>query len=111
MASARKLADIIHVPFNGICMQFKAVMGDHTCAVVCGADSRRRRRDGGDAGVPERDCANSAMSIRRCWYLMKFSAAWGVPVSLFAYMHYGVTPDILTSAKALGGGFPISAPY
>ena len=28
---------------------------------------------------------------------------------LFAYMHYGVTPDILTSAKALGGGFPISA--
>ncbi len=25
------------------------------------------------------------------------------------YMHYGVTPDILTSAKALGGGFPISA--
>ena len=24
-------------------------------------------------------------------------------------MHYGVTPDILTSAKALGGGFPISA--
>lgn len=28
---------------------------------------------------------------------------------LFAYMHYGVTPDILTSAKALGGGFPVSA--
>ena len=24
-------------------------------------------------------------------------------------MHYGVTPDILTSAKALGGGFPVSA--
>jgi acetylornithine/N-succinyldiaminopimelate aminotransferase len=28
---------------------------------------------------------------------------------LFAYMHYGVTPDILTSAKSLGGGFPIAA--
>ncbi|RJS91850.1 aspartate aminotransferase family protein [Salinisphaera sp. Q1T1-3] len=28
---------------------------------------------------------------------------------LYAYMHYGVTPDILTSAKALGGGFPIGA--
>ncbi|MDI4740260.1 aminotransferase class III-fold pyridoxal phosphate-dependent enzyme, partial [Salmonella enterica subsp. enterica serovar Kentucky] len=25
------------------------------------------------------------------------------------YMHYGVTPDILTTAKALGGGFPIGA--
>lgn len=29
--------------------------------------------------------------------------------SLYAYQHYGVTPDILTTAKSLGGGFPISA--
>lgn len=29
--------------------------------------------------------------------------------SLYAYMHYGVTPDVLTSAKALGGGFPVGA--
>ena len=28
---------------------------------------------------------------------------------LYAYMHYGITPDILTSAKALGGGFPMGA--
>ena len=28
---------------------------------------------------------------------------------LYAYMHYGVTPDILSTAKALGGGFPIGA--
>lgn len=28
---------------------------------------------------------------------------------LFAYMGYGVTPDIMTSAKALGNGFPIAA--
>ncbi|THE35940.1 aspartate aminotransferase family protein [Citrobacter murliniae] len=26
---------------------------------------------------------------------------------LYAYMHYGVTPDLLTTAKALGGGFPV----
>lgn len=28
---------------------------------------------------------------------------------LYAYMHYGVPPDLLTTAKALGGGFPIGA--
>lgn len=28
---------------------------------------------------------------------------------LYAYMHYGVVPDVLTTAKALGGGFPIGA--
>lgn len=29
--------------------------------------------------------------------------------SLYAYQHYNVIPDILTSAKGLGGGFPIGA--
>lgn len=28
---------------------------------------------------------------------------------LYAYMGFGVTPDILTTAKSLGGGFPIGA--
>jgi acetylornithine/N-succinyldiaminopimelate aminotransferase len=29
--------------------------------------------------------------------------------ALYAYQKYGVTPDILSTAKALGGGFPIGA--
>ncbi|WP_438727844.1 aspartate aminotransferase family protein [Parasphingorhabdus sp. DH2-15] len=28
---------------------------------------------------------------------------------LYAYEHYGVTPDIMASAKGLGGGFPVGA--
>jgi acetylornithine/N-succinyldiaminopimelate aminotransferase len=29
--------------------------------------------------------------------------------SLYAYEHYGVTPDILATAKGIGGGFPMGA--
>ena len=29
--------------------------------------------------------------------------------TLYAYQHYGISPDILASAKGLGGGFPIGA--
>ena len=29
--------------------------------------------------------------------------------ALYAYMHYGVTPDVVTTAKGLGGGLPIGA--
>ena len=28
---------------------------------------------------------------------------------LYAYMHYGLTPDVVTTAKGLGGGLPIGA--
>jgi acetylornithine/N-succinyldiaminopimelate aminotransferase len=28
---------------------------------------------------------------------------------MFAYQHYGITPDVLTLAKGLGGGLPIGA--
>ncbi|MBO5745396.1 MAG: aminotransferase class III-fold pyridoxal phosphate-dependent enzyme, partial [Clostridia bacterium] len=28
---------------------------------------------------------------------------------LYGYMHYGITPDIVTTAKGLGGGLPIGA--
>ncbi|MBE6768763.1 MAG: acetylornithine/succinylornithine family transaminase [Ruminococcaceae bacterium] len=29
--------------------------------------------------------------------------------ALYAYMHYGITPDVVTTAKGLGGGLPIGA--
>ena len=33
----------------------------------------------------------------------------GRTARMFAYQHYGITPDIMTLAKALGGGLPIGA--
>jgi acetylornithine/N-succinyldiaminopimelate aminotransferase len=41
--------------------------------------------------------------------LDEIQTGWCRTGELMAYMHYGVKPDILSMAKALGGGFPISA--
>lgn len=34
---------------------------------------------------------------------------YGRTGKFFAYEHYGITPDIMTSAKGIGGGFPLGA--
>ena len=40
---------------------------------------------------------------------MKFSAEWEEQERMFAFQQYGVKPDILTVAKALGCGVPVGA--
>ncbi len=103
-----KPADIIHVPFNDL-HAVKAVMDDHTCAVVVEPIQGDGRCDGSDARVFAGLARAGAINIRHYWCLMKCSAGWGGPAICLLTAHYCVTPDILTSAKALGGGFPISA--
>ncbi|MBZ7697083.1 aspartate aminotransferase family protein [Klebsiella oxytoca] len=102
-----KPADIVHVPFNDL-HAVKAVMDDHTCAVVV---EPIQGEGGVTAATPEflqglRDLCDLHQALL---VFDEVQCGMGRTGSLFAYMHYGVTPDILTSAKALGGGFPISA--
>ena len=83
-------------------------MDDHTCAVVV----EPVQGEGGVlAATPEflqglRDLCDRHQALL---VFDEVQCGMGRTGDLFAYMHYGVTPDILTSAKALGGGFPVSA--
>ncbi|HDL6853097.1 TPA: aspartate aminotransferase family protein [Yersinia enterocolitica] len=102
-----KPADIIHVPFNGLAA-VKAVMDDHTCAVVL----EPIQGEGGiTAATPEFLQGVRALCDQHKALLVfdEVQSGMGRSGKLFTYMHYGVTPDILTTAKALGGGFPVSA--
>ncbi|RVU30693.1 aspartate aminotransferase family protein [Neptunomonas marina] len=98
---------ITHVPFNDI-EALKAAISDKTCAVVMEPIQ-------GEGGVIPADpdfakavrelCdANNALLV-----FDEIQTGVGRTGELYAYMGLGVTPDILTSAKALGGGFPIGA--
>lgn len=102
-----KPADIVHVPFNDLAA-VKAVIDDHTCAVVMEPIQ-------GEGGITVAD-ATFLKGVRelcdKYQALLVFDevqSGMGRSGKLFTYMHYDVTPDILTTAKALGGGFPVSA--
>ncbi|HGF5645600.1 TPA: aspartate aminotransferase family protein [Klebsiella quasipneumoniae subsp. similipneumoniae] len=102
-----KPADIVHVPFNDL-QAVKAVMDDHTCAVVV---EPIQGEGGVTAATPAflqglRELCDQHQALL---VFDEVQCGMGRTGSLFAYMYYGVTPDILTSAKALGGGFPVSA--
>ena len=95
------------MPFNDL-DAVKAVIDENTCAVVL----EPVQGEGGVTaatseflqGVRKLCDENNALLI-----FDEVQSGMGRTGKLFSYMHYDVTPDILTTAKALGGGFPISA--
>lgn len=102
-----KPADIIHVPFNDLAA-VNAVMDETTCAVVV---EPVQGEGGVTAATPEFLHGLRALCDSHNALLVfdEVQCGMGRTGSLYTYMHYGVTPDILTTAKALGGGFPVSA--
>lgn len=101
-----KPADIVHVPFNDLAA-VKAVIDDHTCAIVVEPIQ-------GEGGVmpatPEFMQGLRALCDQHNALLVldEVQSGMGRSGKLFAYEHYGIKPDIITTAKALGGGFPVS---
>lgn len=98
---------ITHVPYNDIAAMEKAI-SSRTCAVILEPIQ-------GESGVLPADLAYLQRVRELCEQhqaLLIFDevqTGMGRTGKLFAYEHYGVEPDILTIAKSLGGGFPVSA--
>jgi len=69
----------------------------------------------GEAGIRVPDLNYMQALRKRCdetgtlLILDEIQAAMGRTGKLFAFEHYGIVPDILLLAKALGGGMPIGA--
>jgi len=98
---------IDHVDYNDL-DALKALMSDKTCAVMMeplqGEGGLVSPTDEFVKGVRELCDEHNALLI-----FDEVQTGFGRLGSLYAYMDLGVTPDILTTAKALGGGFPIGA--
>ncbi len=98
---------IQHIPYNDT-EALKALISDKTCAVVMEPLQ-------GEGGVLPADKAFAQTVRELCnqhnalLIFDEVQTGMGRTGSLFAYMQLGVEPDILTTAKALGGGFPIAA--
>ena len=69
----------------------------------------------GEAGVRVPDISYMQALRQRCnetgtlLILDEIQAAFGRTGKLFAFEHFGIAPDILLLAKALGGGMPVGA--
>ena len=102
-----KITGITHVPFNDL-GALKAAVSDKTCAVVLEPIQ-------GEGGVLPAELEYLQGARKLCddhnalLVFDEVQSGMGRSGHLFAYMHYGVTPDILSSAKSIGGGFPMAA--
>jgi len=100
-------ADIVHLPFNHIAELENTVSG-RTCAVII----EPIQADGGVVPAHPEFLHRARELCDQSEALLIFDEVQtgiGRTGQLFAYMHSGVIPDILTCARALGGGFPIAA--
>ena len=98
---------IIHLPFNDL-EALAASISARTCAVIL-----EPIQGEGGVNVGTHDFIQGARELcDRHHALLVFDEVQtgvGRTGDLYAYMGLGVTPDILTSAKGLGNGFPVSA--
>ena len=97
----------LHAPFGDL-RALAEMITDKTCAILCEPLQ-------GEGGVRplERDYLQGIRKLcdqhRLLLIFDEIQTGLGRTGTLFAYQQLGVTPDILTMAKALGNGLPIGA--
>lgn len=102
-----KPADIVHCDYNDL-ETLKSLIDDNTCAVMMEPLQ-------GEGGIisPTQEFAEGVKALcdqhNALLIFDEVQTGVGRTGHLYAYQGLNVTPDILTTAKALGGGFPIGA--
>jgi acetylornithine/N-succinyldiaminopimelate aminotransferase len=98
---------IVHCEYNNL-DALKALMSERTCAVMM----EPMQGEGGII-VPDPEFVKSVRALcdehNALLIFDEVQSGMGRTGKLFEYMNLDVTPDILTSAKSLGGGFPVGA--
>jgi succinylornithine transaminase family protein len=104
-------AGISHIPYNDVDAleaAFRSEGGDDVCAVIL---EPMQGEGGMTPGTPA--FLQAARRLTRehnaLLILDEIQSGMGRTGALFSYMQKGIVPDILTSAKGIGGGFPIGA--
>jgi acetylornithine/N-succinyldiaminopimelate aminotransferase len=102
-----KPGDIIHCEFGNLEM-LESMMSDKTCAIMM----EPLQGEGGII-VPDPEFVKGVRKLcdkhNALLIFDEVQSGMGRTGKLFEYMNLGVTPDILTTAKSLGGGFPVGA--
>jgi len=98
---------IRHLPYNDIAA-LKAAMDDSVCAVVM---EPLQGEGGVTPATPEfaqavRELCNEHNALLVYDEVQTGNGRTG---TLYAHEQFGVTPDVMTTAKGLGGGFPVGA--
>lgn len=102
-----KPGDIEHAEYNNLA-SLEALISDKTCAVMLEPLQ-------GEGGIisPTKEFIEGVRALcdkhNALLIFDEVQTGVGRTGELYAYMGLNVTPDILTTAKALGGGFPIGA--
>lgn len=102
-----KPGDVTHLPYNDI-EALEAHISDRTCAVMMEPLQ-------GEGGIisPTSEFVNTVRELcdkhNALLIFDEVQTGNGRTGNFYAYQGLGVTPDILSTAKSLGGGFPIGA--